>query len=326
MTVTSANTLQSGRVRVARLFPLIVSLFSALQVQTAQCGVPETEAGRRAADAACSAAAIAEVQSDALGEPAEPDGSSRLPIATEATPTHYGYRVVNRYPHDQEAFTQGLVFFENALYESTGLFGKSTLREVDLESGEVLRLARLDKRFFGEGLAVLDKRFVQLTWRAGVALVYDTDSLAESARFDYPGEGWGSTSVGNRLLISNGSAVLTWLEAGQEGKADMIHVHEGEQAVKGLNELEYVEGKILANVWPSDCIAEIDPDSGRITGWIDFTGLFPRKRRPHPTAVFNGIAYHSDQKRLFVTGKFWPYLYEIERVAVKPEDHAATGK
>lgn len=330
MTVTSTNTLRSGRERALKVFPVIFCLFSAAQVQPVQCGVLESEAGHRASAADCSASGIAKLHNDASGKADEPAWSSRLSLATdadtEATPTRYGYRVINRYPHDQGAFTQGLVFLGDTLYESTGLFGESTLREVDLQSGEVLRLTRLDKRFFGEGLTVLNRRLVQLTWKAGVALVYETESLIQSDRFDYPGEGWGSTSVGSRLLVSNGSSVLTWLEPGQEGIAGAIHVREGDRPVHGLNELEYVEGKILANVWPSDCVAEIDPYNGRVTGWIDFNGLFPIKSRPRRTAVLNGIAYIGDQKRLFVTGKLWPYLYAIERVAVKPEEHAATGK
>jgi len=319
-----------GSLPGCRLFPLVFCLFSALQVQTAQCGVLESEAGQLTSDAGCSASSIAKLQNEVNGKLDEPVWSRRSPAAIEydysATPTQYGYRVINRYPHDHTAFTQGLVFLGDALYESTGLFGESTLRKVDLQSGEVLRLTRLDKHLFGEGLTVLDKHFVQLTWKAGTALVYETDSLIQSAQFDYPGEGWGSTSVGNKLVISNGSAVLTWLEPGQAGLADAIPVHERGQPVEGLNELEYVEGTILANVWPSDCIAEIDPYTGRVTGWIDFTGLFPQKSRSHWTAVLNGIAYNSDQKRLFVTGKFWPYIYEIERVAVKPEKQTATGK
>jgi glutamine cyclotransferase len=313
-----------------KYFLIPVYLIALLQIHTVQSGVQEIKPGQLTSGLGCSALSIASLQSEVnrkLDEPVwlnSPQASTGNSSAV--TPTQYGYRIVKRYPHDHAAFTQGLVFFGNALYESTGLFGESTLREVDLQTGKVLRLTRLDKRFFGEGLTVLNNRFVQLTWKAGVALVYETENLIQHSRFDYPGEGWGSTSVGDRLLISNGSAVLTWLEPGKEGIADAIYVHEGDRLVEGLNELEYVEGRVLANVWPSDCVAEIDPHNGRVTGWIDLSGLFPHKSRPNWTAVLNGIAYNSVQKRLFVTGKFWPYIYEIERVEAQAEKQAATEK
>ena len=345
MVVTNANTSEIKRARVfdrggflhflsfTRSFlhtglPCLVCLIALLQVQTAQSGIQEINADQQVSGDGCNALSIARLQNAGNEILADPVWPGRMPASTGSgsviTPKQYGYQVIRRYPHDHAAFTQGLVFFDNALYESTGLFGESTLREIDLQTGEVLRQTRLDRQFFGEGLAVLNNRIVQLTWKAGVALVYETESLVQHTQFDYPGEGWGSTSIGDRLLISNGSSVLTWLEPEKGGIADAIYVHEGDRPVKGLNELEYVEGRVLANVWPSDCVAEIDPYSGRVTGWIDFSGLFPQKSRPNWTAVLNGIAYNSDQKRLFVTGKFWPYLYEIERVEVQAEKQAAT--
>jgi glutamine cyclotransferase len=243
--------------------------------------------------------------------------------AQQSAPVQYAYRLVKRYPHDPKAFTQGLVFLGDRLFESTGMWGASSLREVDLNTGEVMRQVELEEQLFGEGLAVWNKRFVQLTWRAGTAFVYDTANLQPIAEIRYSGEGWGATSVEDKLVISDGTAVLTWIDPQNNGVAETLHVREGGQLVYGLNELEFVDGKILANVWPSDCIAEIDHETGQVTGWINLSGLYPRKSRPHPTSVLNGIAYNSAQQRLFVTGKYWPYLYEIERTAVQAEKQAA---
>jgi glutamine cyclotransferase len=290
----------------------------------------QTEASDEPAAERCSARMIAKLQSEATAELLTPVSPTSLQGSTDGnsavTPTRYGYRVINRYPHDETAFTQGLVFLGNRLYESTGLFGKSTLRKVDLQSGNVLQLTRLEENVFGEGLTVLNNRLIQLTWRAGVAFVYDINSLRKTGQFHYHGEGWGSTTIDDELIVSNGSAILTWLTPEQHRITHAIHVREGSRSVQGLNELEYVEGKVLANVWPSDCIAEIDQETGQITGWIDLTGLYREPDRPNSRAILNGIAYDKDKQRLFVTGKLWPYVYEIERVAANPAQRTAPLK
>jgi glutamine cyclotransferase len=301
---------------VVTIFFCIVPLAA---IQAAGTGSGEKETTDELAEVRCSAPTIVRLQDEASEGLITPLSPKSLLNSTESnssvTPTHYGYRVVNRYPHDATAFTQGLVFHESSLYESTGLFGQSTLREVDLQSGNVLRLTRLEESLFGEGLTVLNDRLIQLTWKAGIAFVYDIDSLRKVGQFRYDGEGWGSTTIDNQLVVSNGSAMLTWLTRARHQVTRAIQVREGSLPIQGLNELEYVEGKILANVWPSDCIAEIDRETGQITGWIDLAGLYPAKERPNRRAVLNGIAYDKDEQRLIITGKFWPHVYEIQRIA-----------
>jgi glutamine cyclotransferase len=285
-----------------------------------------TESGDRLIQGQCNATGIRRLQGDVeekMGRLIWPHRLADVSHTQQSPPVQYTYRLVKRYPHDPKSFTQGLVFLGDRLFESTGMWGASTVREVDLNTGEVLRQIELEDHLFGEGLAVWNKRFVQLTWRSNIAFVYDTENLHRIAKFSYTGEGWGSTSVEDKLVISQGSALLTWIDPKKDGTVDALQVREGGQLVYGLNELEYVEGKILANVWPSDCIAEIDHETGQVTGWIDLSGLYPQKSRPQPKAVLNGIAYNSAQKRLFVTGKYWPYLYEIERAAVQSEQQAA---
>ena len=315
---------QSSHLSSLRAFALsgvltTVFCIGSLAALQAAATVPhETEVRDEPAEEHCSARMIAKLQSDATDELVTPIWPTSLLGSTDSNsslmPAHYRYRVINRYPHDETAFTQGLVFLGNRLYESTGLFGESTLREVDLHSGNVLRLTRLEANVFGEGLTVLNNHLIQLTWKAGLAFVYEISSLRKVGQFRYRGEGWGSTTVDSELVLSNGSAVLTWLTPGQHQITHALHVREGSLPIQGLNELEYVEGKVLANVWPSDCIAEINRETGQITGWINLTGLYPEKDRPHRRATLNGIAYDEYEQRLFVTGKLWPYVYEIERI------------
>jgi glutamine cyclotransferase len=228
--------------------------------------------------------------------------------------TAYTYRVVNTYPHDVAAFTQGLDWDEGALYEGTGLTGKSSLRRVALDTGEVVQRHDLAETYFGEGIAVFGGRIVQLTWQSGVGFVYDKTSFEETGQFRYPGEGWGLTYDGNRLIMSDGTATLRFLDPDTFAQTGQIQVRDTAGPVVYLNELEWVEGKILANVWRMDRIARIDPDTGRVTGWIDLTGLLPAADRTSRTDVLNGIAYDEETKRLFVTGKRWPKLFEIELI------------
>lgn len=236
------------------------------------------------------------------------------PAAVLSAPVS-GYRVIAEYPHDPGAFTQGLVFIDDVLFEGTGLNGASTLRRVDLESGEVRDGVALPRRFFGEGIAVLDDRIYQLTWQNGVAIVFDRESFEPVDTFQYETEGWGLTTDGERLIMSDGSDTLFFRDPATFDVLDTVAVREGDAPVTRLNELEYVDGQIWANVWQTDLIARIDPATGEVVGWIDLTGILPDAERPEsPDAVLNGIAYDAESGRLFVTGKLWPALFEIEIV------------
>lgn len=224
----------------------------------------------------------------------------------------FGYRVVASFPHDPHAFTQGLVSVDGQVFEGTGHYGESSLRRVDLATGRVEQEIRLPSHLFGEGLTVWQDRLVQLTWREGLGLIYDRDSLTLMETFTYSGEGWGLTHDGRHWIMSDGSSELRFLDPDTHRVVHRLSVRDGVRAIDNLNELEWVEGEIWANIWHSDRIVRIDPVSGRVAGWIDLGGLCPATERPHREAVLNGIAYDAKTRRLFVTGKDWPRLYEIE--------------
>jgi glutamine cyclotransferase len=224
----------------------------------------------------------------------------------------YGYRVLNAFPHDREAFTQGLVIADGVLYEGTGLNGRSSLRRVELKTGTVLQRHALPDRYFGEGVTVLGSKIFQLTWRSGLAFVYDRETLAPRQIFPYPAEGWGLTTDGTHLITSDGTATLRFLEPDSFAEVRRLTVVDQAGPVTRLNELEYVEGRIYANVWQTDRVAIIDAASGRVTGWLDLGGLLTPEERALPVDVLNGIAYDSRSGRLFVTGKLWPRLFQIE--------------
>ncbi|MBN1865737.1 glutaminyl-peptide cyclotransferase [Candidatus Sumerlaeota bacterium] len=225
----------------------------------------------------------------------------------------YACRVVKSYPHDTKAYTQGLLFRDGRLFEGTGLRGASSVREVDLETGKVLRIHRLEDRYFGEGLALWQDRLVQLTWQSGVGFVYDRDTFVPKGDFSYSGEGWGLTHDGKRLIMSDGTSTLRFLDPETFAVVGSIRVQDGRRPVPRLNELEYLRGEIWANVWQTDRIARIDPETGRVLGWIDLAGLLDRRNPAAAGAeVLNGIAYDADRGRIFVTGKRWPLLFEIE--------------
>lgn len=227
-------------------------------------------------------------------------------------PPVWGYRVVHTYPHDPQAYTQGLVFRDGFLFESTGLFGRSTIRKVRLETGEVVRQERVDSKFFGEGLTDWKMQLVQLTWQTGTGFVYNLADLRPLRAFRYAGEGWGLTHDGKQLILSDGSEHLRLFNPDTLQETGRITVVDGVFPVKDLNELEFVQGEIFANVWHTDRIARIAPDSGKVVGWIDLQGLLSTVYRRDPEAVLNGIAYDAAQNRLFVTGKLWPKLFEIK--------------
>ncbi len=222
----------------------------------------------------------------------------------------YDYEVITEYPHDPAAFTQGLLYHEEYLYESTGQYGESGLRKVDLKTGAVLERRDLPANLFGEGLAWHAARLYQLTWRAGVAMVYRLDGLDLVDRFVYPGEGWGLASDGERLYMSDGTDVIKVLDDKMR-VLWRVQVRDENGPVRALNELEWYNGLLLANVWQTDLVAMIDPASGNVRGWIDLGGLLLRELRTPRTDVLNGIAHDAETDRLFVTGKYWPRLYEI---------------
>ena len=235
--------------------------------------------------------------------------------ATATAPSNYTYEVVAVFPHDPNAFTQGLLFDQGTLYEGTGLYGESTLRKVDLTTGTVEQQIELPEQFFGEGITIVGDQLFQLTWREGRGFIYDKESFAQQAEFTYPTEGWGLTTDGDQLLMSDGSAQIYRLDAATLKLVETINVHDGAEPIVNLNELEFINGVIYANIWQSDRIAQIDPASGTVLGWIDLTGILPAADRTTSTDVLNGIAYLPDEDRLFVTGKKWPKLFELRLIA-----------
>jgi glutamine cyclotransferase len=223
----------------------------------------------------------------------------------------YTYEVVNTFPHDKTAFTQGLVFLDGKLLESTGLNGRSTLREVNLTNGQVLRQVPVPDRYFAEGLAVLGGKAYQLTWQAHEGFVYDEATFRLERDFTYTGEGWGLATDGHWLILSDGTAQIRFLDPDNFHVRRAIEVKLRGQPVSQLNELEYIQGEIFANVWKTDLVVRIDPASGAVTGVIDFAGLLPPADSGADTDVLNGIAYDSATDRLFVTGKLWPKLFQV---------------
>jgi glutaminyl-peptide cyclotransferase len=222
------------------------------------------------------------------------------------------YRVVKAYPHDTSAYTQGLIYRDGFLYESTGRNGLSRLRKVRLETGEVVQERRVDQAHFAEGLADWKDQLVQLTWQSNIAFVYDFASFAPRRTHSYSGEGWGLTHDGKRFILSDGTNQLRFLDPETFREMGSIAVLDGQTPVRDLNELEYIRGEIYANVWHTDRIARISPETGRVIRWIDLRGLMSGGYKLDSEAVLNGIAYDAARNRLFVTGKLWPRIFEIE--------------
>jgi len=223
----------------------------------------------------------------------------------------YTYDVVNRWPHDPTAFTQGLVFYDGALVESAGSYGHSSLRKVDLQTGKILKKADVPNKYFAEGLTVFQGKIFQLTWREDVCFVYDPNTFTLTSLLAYTGEGWGLTHDDQYLILSDGTNRLKFLDPVSLRVVRTISVYDGDRSLTDLNELEFIKGEIYANIWHTDRIVRIDPNSGRILGWIDLAGLLPASERSDEEAVLNGIAYDEAHDRLFVTGKLWPAIFEI---------------
>lgn len=221
-------------------------------------------------------------------------------------------KVVATYPHDSAAFTQGLAVEGNVLYEGTGHYGQSTLRRVDLQTGKVEKSMQLAGQYFGEGLSILDNQIFQLTWKEGVCFVYDKKTLQPAGTQRYTDEGWGLANDGINFYLSDGSSTIRVLDAKTFKPVRRIRVKQGRRLVDKLNELEFVAGEIWANVWYSDHIARIDPRDGRVLGWIDCSQIYPARQRPDREHVLNGIAFDAETGKLYVTGKNWPQLFEIE--------------
>lgn len=240
------------------------------------------------------------------------DGMRTL-IVPEPTAPVWSYQVVAEYPHDPDAYTQGLLINDGQLYEGTGRYGESGLRRVEMETGEVLQSHSLSEDYFGEGIAAVDDRIYQLTWLAGTGFVYDMESFTELETFSYPTQGWGLTYDGDRLIMSDGTSRIFFRNPETFEEIGVIEVHDDGLPVSNLNELEYINGEIWANIYTTDWIVRIDPLTGAILSWIDMSGLLPAEAAESDEVdVLNGIAYDPVADRLLVTGKLWPTMFEIE--------------
>lgn len=247
--------------------------------------------------------------------PAQTAAQTPARSAADASLPVYTVKVVKAYPHDRGAFTEGLFFKDGFLWESTGLKGRSGIRKVKLETGEVVMDTSLPAEVFGEGITDWGDRVIGLTWTDQIGYVLDMGSLKLWRKFSYAGEGWGLTQNGKELIMSDGTPELRFIDPVSFKEIRRVRVTEGGKPVEKLNELEWVEGEVLANIWQTDRIARIDPATGKVTGWIDLTGLM-KERNPEAQGedVANGIAYDAKTKRLFVTGKLWPKLFEVQLV------------
>jgi len=248
--------------------------------------------------------------------------SPKWSMAMESSVPIYTYRILHIYPHDRTAFTQGLIYHKGVFYESTGLWGRSSLRKVKIETGQILQNTPLPDKYFGEGITRWQQEIIQLTWRDGTGWVYDLATLQLLKTFDYEIEGWGITQDGEKLIVSDGSSYLYFWSPKTFQKVGAIQVQYQGQPVSRLNELEYIKGEIFANIWLTDYIAQISPQTGAVLGWINLTGLNPLPPALVGTsAVLNGIAYDKGNNRLFVTGKLWPSVFEIKLIPCLPEEN-----
>jgi len=233
-------------------------------------------------------------------------------IYSDVVPKKYGYKVVHTYSHNRDAFTQGLVYDNGVLFEGTGQETGSSLREEELETGKVIRQHNLDDALFGEGIALYKDRIYQVTWKSKIGFVYNKSDFKLLNKIYYSTEGWGLTTINDRIVMSDGTNILYFFEPEMFTVASKIEVYDNEKKVDQLNELEYINGEIWANIWLTDIIARIDPTSGKVLAYVDLKDILPKADRREDTDVLNGIAYDSGAKRTFVTGKRWPKLFEIK--------------
>ena len=250
------------------------------------------------------------------------DGTSEsrsliLRFKSDIVPDNYGYRIKNVFPHDPGAYTQGLVYHDGWLYEGTGKLGRSSLRKIKLTTGEIIGTLSLASELFGEGVCIFNDKIIQLTWTSRVGFVYDLATFKFIKKINYPTQGWGLTTDGKQLIMSDGSEKIYFLEPDYFTEQARIEVYDHEGEVRNLNELEYINGEIWANVYQTDRIVRIDPETGKVLAWINLGGLLPQKDYRPETEVLNGIAYDEINKRLFVTGKMWPKLFHIELVQIQ---------
>lgn len=249
-------------------------------------------------------------------QPATANGSNSAQAAPDPAPITYSYRIVNTYPHDSNAFTQGLFYLNGSLYESTGQVGQSTIRRVHFEDGRVLQSVPIPPGLFGEGITNFGNEIVSITWQGGNGYRWDLATLRRTGDWHYEGEGWGLTQNGTDIIMSDGSSAIRFLDPATLAERRRITVTLQGNELTQLNELEYVNGEIWANIWQTPRIARIDPNTGRVTGVIDLSGI-ANQNTTSPDAVLNGIAWDAQHNRLFVTGKLWPHLYEITLVPAR---------
>jgi glutaminyl-peptide cyclotransferase len=235
-----------------------------------------------------------------------------LIIYSDVVPRRNGYKIVNSFPHDKDAFTQGLVYENGIFYEGTGQPGSSNLRKVEPQTGKVLFQLNLESSLFGEGIAILGDRIFQVTWQNKVGFVYNKITLKEINKIYYQTEGWGLTTIGNEIVMSDGTNILYFMDPEQFNVKSKLEVYDNEKKVEKLNELEYINGEIWANIWQTDLIARIDPSSGKVIAYIDLNGILGNSANDKNIDVLNGIAYDPGAKKIFVTGKNWPKLFEIK--------------
>jgi glutamine cyclotransferase len=264
---------------------------------------------------ACSSVAVTP-SSPACDNAAAPLSTPTDGITTSLSIPTFTYKVINSYPHDPAAFTEGLEWANGVLYESTG--EQSTLRRVELNSGKVLQSQALSPEYFGEGITVWKDQIIQLTWQSHLGFVYDKTTFKLLKQFNYPTEGWGLTHDGTYLIMSDGTPIIHFLEPNTLQEVKTIEVHDAHGPLVNVNELEYVCGEIFANIWLTDRIARISPATGQVIGWIDLSGLLNPQNRVSEDGVLNGIAYDTVHDRLFVTGKLWPQLFEIKLIPALP--------
>ena len=241
-----------------------------------------------------------------------------FPASLPATAPVSGYKVVAQLPHSTDSYTEGFFYRDGLFYEGTGLKGSSAILVIEPESGKVLQRRNLPEQYFGEGIVDWGSRIYEWTWQSHICFVYDRFSLRPVRQFSYTGEGWGMTRTAHQIITSDGTATLRFRDPTTFMETRHILVKDGKVPVEQLNELEYVKGEIYANIWHSDRIARISPRDGHVIGWIDLTSLMPESRRPDAESVLNGIAYDAQHNRLFVTGKRWPFIFEIKIVNARP--------
>ncbi|MEP6763400.1 MAG: glutaminyl-peptide cyclotransferase [Gemmatimonadaceae bacterium] len=246
------------------------------------------------------------------GDKAPADTAAIVPVVTAARTPTYTYEIVATYPHDTDAYTEGLLIHEGRMFESTGQPGKSFVREVDLKTGASIRQHNIDAKYFGEGIIIFDDKLYELTWKDGIGFIYDWKTFKPLSEFHYEGQGWALTTDGKSLIMSNGSSVIAFRDPATFKVTSAITVTDHDVPVEKLNELEWIKGEIWANVWETDQIARIDPANGHVVGWIDLAGILPAADKKGGEDVLNGIAYDAKNDRIFVTGKNWSKLFEIK--------------